>query len=150
MMVSPRHGEENRNIGGIIVGFLSILILLLTALQSNFVSEAVIVDNGDYTHTATWDFDDLTNYTLSNLTALNGEVNLTDNSYYWNQSIAQDFASGQRINVVGGDGIVTDADDLFLGYLENQNFTTPNNWNYVNGTDSNVISQRSSLESGEL
>jgi hypothetical protein len=149
-MVLPKSMERNRNFSGLFLAFLPIVILLLAAFQSSVATEPSIVDNGDYTFTATWEFDDMTNYTLSNLTAIGGEVNLTVNDHFWNQSNAMDFAGGQRTNVVEGDGVVISTDDLILGHLQNQNFSTPYGWEYNNGTDSMVIAEWSSDEYANL
>jgi hypothetical protein len=51
---------------------------------------------------------------------------------------------------VEGDGVVFSSDDLVLGYIQNQNFSIPDGWNYNNGTDSMVIAGWSPLEYGEL
>jgi hypothetical protein len=145
-----RADAGNKNIWSAIFCFLPVLILLLTTIQSGLASEPVVVDNGDFTFTSIWDFNDLTNYTLSNLTASNGELNLTIKEHYWNQSSAQDFSEGQGSNIVGGDGVVISTDYLILGYLQDQSFCRPNTWNYSNGSDSIVESQWSSLEKGWL
>lgn len=149
-MVVRRSLDENRNIGGIFLAFLPIMILLLAGIQSGLAANPIIVDNGDYTYTATWDFTDLTNYTMTNVTPQNGELNLTTFNYFWNESDATDFSGGQRTNVVEGDGVVISTDDLILGQIMNQNFSTPYNWNYSNGTGGNVNAQWSPFEFGWL
>ncbi|UCG70079.1 MAG: DNRLRE domain-containing protein, partial [Thermoplasmata archaeon] len=146
----PKKGAGNRSFRGIIPYFLPIMIFLLTSTHGGFTSGSFVIDNGDYTFTSTWEFEDMTNYTLENITAQNGAVNLTGNNYFWNQSSAFDFATGQKSNVVEGDGIVISTDDLILGYLQNQNFTNPYNWNYANGTESKVIAEWWAGESGLL
>jgi hypothetical protein len=150
MAIVKRKHQSKGYSGGISLIILPILILLLTNLQSSVATDPTIVDNGDYTFSATWEFTDLTNYTMSNLTTSNGELNLTLNNYYWNQSNSSEFAKGQRTNVVEGDGIVVSSDDLALGYLQNPNFTIPYSWDYTNGTGSNVIAQWDASESGLL
>jgi hypothetical protein len=149
-MVLPKRMEKNRSSSGLFLAILPIAILLLAALQSTVATEPTIVDNGDYTFTSTWDFNDLTNYTLTNLTTQNGEVNLTINDHFWNQSSAMDFAEGQRSNVVQGDGVVESTDDLILGYIQNQNFSDPFGWEYNNGTESMVLAEWSPLEYANL
>jgi hypothetical protein len=150
VMVVRKSYEINRSIGGILLAFLPIMILLLAGIQSGLTANPTIVDNGDYTFTATWDFTDLTNYTLTNVTSQNGELNLTTFNYFWNESNSMDFSGGQRTNVVEGDGVVISTDDLILGQIINQNFSTPYNWNYTNGTGNNVNAQWSSSEYGWL
>ncbi|UCE38245.1 MAG: tandem-95 repeat protein [Thermoplasmata archaeon] len=152
-MASAPRVKRTSNFRGLFTAFLPIVIMFimfLSSAQSGLATDPILVDNGDYTFTAIWEFEDLTNYTMSNLTTSNGEVNLTINNLFWNQSNAMDFVNGQRTNVVEGDGIVISSDYLLLGYLQNQNFTSPYNWNYANGTDSKVISQWDEGEFGWL
>ena len=147
-MVIKRENTRSRSVFGLLLCFFPVFILMLTSIHSGFASDITIVDNGDYTFTATWDFNDMTNYTLTNTTASNGEINITMQSHYWNQSGEKDFAEGQGSNVVVGDGIVTSMDDLVLGYLVDQSFTRPDTWNYTNGTNSKVISEWLPAEKG--
>ena len=103
-----KEGDNRPNLLVIILGLISILFMILGVLSGGFATDPTIVDNLDYSYTATWNFEDLTNYTLSNLTAANGEVNITENTYFWNQSHGEDFEEGQKSNVVfqrdSGDG----------------------------------------------
>ena len=94
VMVVRKSYEINRSIGGIFLAFLPIMILLLAGIQSGLTANPTIVDNGDYTFTTTWDFTDLTNYTMTNVTPTNGELNLTTLNYYWNESDAMGFSGG--------------------------------------------------------
>ncbi len=148
-MVSKGADVRTSNFSVLVVLF-PILILLLSSIQSSLATDPLTVDNGDYTYTSSWAFEDLTNYTLNNVTASNGELNLTLNNYFWNQSSEVDFAKGQRSNVVSGDGIATSSDDIMLGYLRNQNFTSSYYWNLTNGSGSNVFASWSPSEEGVL
>ena len=93
-MASVLRVKRTSNFHGILTAFLPIMIMLLmflTSAQRGLATDPILIDNGDYTFTAIWEFEDLTNYTTNNLTTSNGEVNLTINNLFWNQSNAMDF-----------------------------------------------------------
>ena len=92
-----RHEAKITKSHGLLLGIIPILLLLVTVIQPGLASDPTVVDNLDYSFTATWNFEDMTNYTLANLTAANGEVNLTKTSDYWNQSTAADFETGPAV-----------------------------------------------------
>ena len=137
-------------ISGFLMAILSVFILLAMSVQNGLVAEPVIMDNLDYSFTATWEFDDMTNYTTSNVTGVNGEINLTKTSSYWNQSSAFDFAQGESYNVIPGDGVTYSTDDLVMGILGNQNFTSDAYWVFQNSATDKVVSGWQAGEEGWL
>lgn len=142
------------------IKFITVLVLVLLFLQlkpfnndsrSKASGEPDIVDNGDYTMTATWDFEDPSDYLFFNTTMNNGEVNLTLKKYWWSQTTLDDFNKGTFVSTSA-----TPLGDVNLTYemkttnlVKTGDFASNQDWTYT--SDDNVASAHNATgENAEL
>jgi hypothetical protein len=126
-------------------GYIIILTLVLSLflppdnspneLYINATAEPEILGGGDFNMTATWNFDNASDYVLYNLTMENGEVNLTTNSFWWNQTTYGDFEAGSLIdanNTLNGD-VVLEKKMTGVNIVKTGDFSLYENWTYSPG-----------------
>jgi hypothetical protein len=130
--------NKNRTNNYIFVLILIFLLIFQLVPFSHFPKNEVsaepnIEDNLDYTMTATWDFNDPTDYNLYNTTMTNGEVKLTLGKYWWNQTHELDFKTGELINTTttptGEVTLISQLNNTNL--IENGNYSSSQNWTFT-------------------
>ncbi|UCE36959.1 MAG: hypothetical protein JSW00_15905 [Thermoplasmata archaeon] len=99
--------------------------------------EPDIIDNGDYTMSAIWDFDDITKFNLDNLTMKPGSVDLTLDTFWWNQTTYEDFSSGINISTnltLSGD--ITLAEEMKgVNLIQTGDFSSSLDWDFKSGAN---------------
>jgi hypothetical protein len=138
--------------------FVLILLLLFFQLEivtnnpdSNVLAEPDITDNGDNTMTAIWDFDDPADYYLYNTTMNNGEVNLTLEKYWWDQTTQNDFNYGTFVSTITTPmGGVILADEMkSVNLIKTGDFSLDQDWTYT--SSNKVVSKHNNTgENAEL
>jgi hypothetical protein len=105
--------------------------------------------------TATWDFDTPVDYTLSDTTMANGEVNLTLDSYTWLQTTEVDFQAGNFTNtsttLISDGEVVIDSSQNMTNLVKNETFAGGLEKNWVYNSTKYIYSQWNSTgENAEL
>lgn len=143
------------------IGYIIVVILVLSLFfqiipftnhhQSSISAEPNIKDNGDYTMTAIWNFENENDYLLYNTSMSNGEVNLTLKKYWWNQTTQDDFNKGTFVNtsaVTAGEVNLT-YEMKTINLLKTGDFSSGQDWTYISGN--NIISTHNDTgENAEL
>ncbi|UCG70226.1 MAG: PKD domain-containing protein [Thermoplasmata archaeon] len=121
--------------------FALILVFLLFLQLTVFIdkpkgivsAEPNLEDNLDYTVTATWDFNDPSDYLLNNTSMRNGEVELTLGKYWWNQTDEMDFTTGNFINTTTTpQGEVTLISQMnATNFVKTGDFSSSQNWTFT-------------------
>ncbi len=113
------------------------LFLIIGGLIQNFTafSEPIVTDNPDGTKTANWTLEDPSYYNLYNLTMENSAVNLTLNSFWWNQTTQSDFETGTMLNVntsafPGNLTLNSTSPGGAKNLIKNGKFETNENWSF--------------------
>jgi hypothetical protein len=141
----------------IIISFILILSLLsqiypvFHVLENHVKAQPEITDNGDFTITAIWDFDDPTDFDLYNTTLANGEVNLSLPTFYWNQSTQSDFDLGTHssTNSTSTGDVVLAEEMKDVNIVNNGEFISDVQWSFISGNDIQSL-HNSTAESAEL
>ena len=137
-----------------LVVFLFLPVYLLFESNDTKVSgEPVIVDNGDGTMTATWDFDNPGDYSLTDTTMTSGQVNLTLDSFSWLQTTEGDFLAGTRVNTTATPAgeVVIDSTQNLTNLVKNETFAAGLEENWVYNATKYIYSQWNSTgENAEL
>ncbi len=107
----------------------------LNELSISASAEPEIQSGGEYNMTATWNFDNSSDYILYNLTMQNGEVNLSTNSFWWNQTTYEDFTTGTFIDTnatLNGD-VILEEEMKRVNIVKTGDFSSNENWIYTPG-----------------
>lgn len=135
----------------LIVSLLTQIYPVFNYLENHVKAQPEITDNGDFTITAIWDFDDPSDFDLYNATMANGKVNLSLPTFYWNQSAQSDFDLGTHSSTnstLVGDVILAD-EMKDVNILNNGDFVSDQNWDFNSGTNI-TSSYNGSSESSEI
>ncbi|UCG68511.1 MAG: DNRLRE domain-containing protein [Thermoplasmata archaeon] len=130
--------------------FSSVIFLLLVNCFTqtySAISEPIVSDNPDGSFTADWPLVNSSEYNLFNLSMNNGEVNLTLNSFWCNQSTQSEFATGNMSKINNTDPLGTlELNTSTFGsgknLIENGKFDTSENWSF--NSSQNITSEWSS------
>jgi hypothetical protein len=126
-----------------------VLIVIMQNILVGFSHRAAsgqepdVVDVGAWRRTATWSLDDPGNYTSDNATFRSGSVNLTLNNKSWFETTSNDFSDGlldDNVTITSDGNLTLKHNDTNL--VSNGDFSTDSDWTFVNGSGSNVISER--------
>jgi hypothetical protein len=141
-----------------IIFCLILIILLLSQLypvfhgiKNHVKAQPEITDNGDFTITAIWDFDDPSYFDLYNTTIANGAVNLSLPTFYWNQSTQSDFDLGTHssTNSTSAGDVILAEEMKDVDIVNNGDFLSDQDWDFNSGN--NIISSyNGSAESSEI
>ena len=138
----------------VIVLILSLFLQLVPFFynpQIEVSAEPNIIDNGDKTMTAIWDFNNTADYLLFNTLMNNGEVNLTLKKYWWNQTTQNDHNNGTFVGTITTPfGEVILADEMkSVNLIKTGDFSLDQDWVYTSGNK--VVSKRNTTgENAEM
>ncbi|UCF08100.1 MAG: DNRLRE domain-containing protein [Thermoplasmata archaeon] len=107
-------------------------------------SEPIVTDNLNGTITANWPLENSSYYNLYNLSMENGEMNLSRDGFWWNQTEQSQFETGTLYNI----DTTSYPDDITLNstvfktgenFIKNGRFETSDNWSFT--SSDNITSE---------
>ncbi|UCF08668.1 MAG: hypothetical protein JSW28_02980, partial [Thermoplasmata archaeon] len=119
------------------------LSLIFHSIQDNASGEPDIVDNGDNTITATWNFDSPIDYVLTNTTMGSGKVTLALETFWWNQTTYSDFNNGTLYNTKAEQPgmVVLNYTQNTTNLVKNGTFTVGQEENWVYNSSTSILSR---------
>ncbi|UCE74922.1 MAG: PKD domain-containing protein, partial [Methanomassiliicoccales archaeon] len=111
-----------------------------------------VVDNGDFTQTATWEFDYDEDYNLYNVTMVNGAVNLSLKTYWWNETTQNDFdnidATFTNSKAIPSGEVVLTDEMKSINLIKTGDFASDSDWDF--NPDNNIISRHNASQTAEM
>ncbi len=116
-------------------------LLIFTSSNQTASADPRITDHGNYTSTIHWDFENPSNYTTVNVNLSNQEARLISGEDSWQQTAREDFENGTFDNTVTTtDGRII-LSNLTGNSIANGDFSTPDNWTYLDSMEGNILAQ---------